>query len=144
MRTFSVARPARDRVVGSLAFGLCGLLLGTALVRYARAVDGGGPLLDLLTVLGVWSFLAVLVVVAAVPTASRRDPRYSVLLAGGFAAGSTYAAGWPYAMSTPGVTERLQAALFVGLVGALLVGLPAVGLGLLWRRLRGRLRAVGE
>lgn len=131
-------RPELDRIGRTGAVAMVAGLFGVGFDRYASAAGREDPLLDLLSVLGVWSFVAVLVVLAAVPTANRRDPWYSVGIAFGFAAGATYATGWPYALSTPTTVEKLWVALFVGLVAVLLVGLPAVALGLGWRRLRGR------
>lgn len=133
-------RPVVDRLGRTVTVAVVAGIFGVGFDRYAAAAGREDPLLDLLTVFGVWSFVAVLVVLAAVPTANRRDPWYSVGIAFGFAAAATYATGWPYALSTPTVVEKLWAALFVGLVAVLLVGLPAVGLGLCWRRLRGHLR----
>ncbi|WP_256300225.1 hypothetical protein [Haloarchaeobius salinus] len=134
-------RPELDRIGRTGVVAMVAGLFGVGFERYASAAGREDPLLELLSVFGVWSFVAVLVLLAAVPTANHRDPWYSVGIAFGFAAAATYATGWPYALSTPTPVEKLWAALFVGLVAVLLVGLPAVGLGLCWRRLRGHLQS---
>jgi hypothetical protein len=119
-------------VLGSVAFG-------TGFVRYAQLVDGSGPLLDVLSVYGLWSLGAVLVVVAALPTALGYSGWYSFAVPFGLLFGAVSVIGIAYTGQPPSNLEKFGYGLLFGSGSALVLGTLAAVLGISLRRAVSRL-----
>lgn len=124
-----------------LAVVLGSAVFGAGLARYAQVMDGGGPLLDVLFVSGLWSAGAALVVVAALPTAYGYNASFSYAIAFGVLFGAVSVIGVAYTGQPPSQVEKFGYAFRLGVGSALVLGTLAASAGHLWNRLitqRGR------
>jgi len=126
---------------------LFGVVLGSAVfgagvARYTQIMDGSGPLLDVLFISGLWSAGAVLIVVAALPTALNYNASYSYAIAFGVLFGAVSVIGVAYTGQPPSQVEKFGYAFLLGIGSALVLGTLAASVGFLWnqilaQRLRG-------
>lgn len=110
-------------------------VFGAGLARYAQIMDGNGPLLDVLFVSGLWSAGAVLIIVAALPTAVGHNAAYSYAIAFGVLFGAVSVIGVATTQPPMAQVAKFRYAVLFGAGSALVLGtLAAIG-GHLWNRL---------
>lgn len=122
---------------------LLGVVLGSAVVgaglaRYAQIMDGSGPLLDVLFVSGLWSAGAVLIILAALPTALNYNVSYSYAIAFGVLFGAVSIIGMATTQPPMAQMEKFGYAVLLGIGSALVLGTLAATGGHLWNRLIAR------
>jgi len=121
-------------VLGSAVFG-------AGIARYAQIPEGSGALLDVLFVSGLWSVGAVLIVVAALPTALNYNATYSYAIAFGVLFGAVSVTGVATTQPPMALMEKFRYAILLGAGSAIVLGtLAAVGGRLCNRLLARRLR----
>ena len=119
---------------------LLGVILGSTMfgagfVRYVQLVDGGGPVLDILAVYGLWSLSAISIVVAALPTAWGYSVSYSYAIPFGLLFGAVSVTGIAYTGQPPSQLEKFGFGLLIGVGSALTLGTLAAILGTLWKQI---------
>jgi hypothetical protein len=115
-------------------------MFGSGFVRYAQLADGSGPVLDILTVYGLWSLSAIIIVVAAFPTAWGYSVSYSYAIPFGLLFGAVSVIGIAYTGQPPSQLEKFGSGLLIGVGSALTLGTLAATLGTLWKEIIGKLR----
>lgn len=111
------------------------VLFGAGFIQYARVVNGSGPVLDVVSIFGLWSLTAVLVVIAGLPTAFGYNISYSYAISFGTLFGAVSVVGIAYVGAPPSQVEKFGYALVTGLISALVLGTLAVITGSILKRL---------
>jgi hypothetical protein len=111
------------------------MVFGAGFTRYAQLVDGSGPVLDIVSVYGLWSIGVGLVLLAVLPTALGYNPSYSYAIPFGALFGAVSVVGIAYTGTPPSQLEKFGYGLVIGLASALVLGTLAVIIGSLWKRI---------
>jgi hypothetical protein len=117
-----------------LVVTLVSTIFGAGFTRYAQLVDGSGAILDVLSIFGLWSLSAVLVLLAVLPIVLGYHLSYSYAIPFGTLFGAVSVVGIAYVGTPLSQLEKFGYALVIGFASALVLGTLAVIIGSAWKR----------